>query len=143
LTPQYDALEKLYDEYGAQGFVVAGFPANDFGAQEPGSNDEIAAFCRGTFGVKFPMFEKIVVTGADKHPLYAALTSAQPAPDSPAFRAKLENYGIKTNPAPEVLWNFEKFLIDRQGNIVNRFAPNVAPDDESVVGAIEAALGKK
>lgn len=144
LTPQYEGLEKLNRDYRDRGLVVAGFPANDFGAQEPGSNDEIATFCTTNFGVDFPMFEKIVVSGPDKHPLYAALTAAQPqaAGDGAAFREKLVGYGITPNPEPEVLWNFEKFLIARDGSIVGRFAPTTAPDDAALIAAIEAELAK-
>ncbi len=142
LTPQYDGLEKLHAAYRDKGFAVLGFPANDFGAQEPGSNSEIADFCRTNFGVDFPMFEKIVVTGADKHPLYAALTVAQPAKsgDAAGFRDKLKGYGMTPTQDPEVLWNFEKFVIDRSGEVVARFAPTTAPDDAALVAAIEGAL---
>src|SRR6478609_508458 len=109
LTPQYDALEKLYADKREQGLVVLGFPANDFGAQEPGSNEEIEDFCRSTFGVDFPMFAKIAVTGPEKHPLYQALTTAYPkaaAQPGADFRARLEGFGMKPNPEPEILWNF-------------------------------------
>jgi len=144
LTPQYEGLEKLYADYKDKGLVVAGFPANDFGAQEPGSNDDIATFCTTNFGVDFPMFEKIVVTGPDKHPLYAALTSAQTDAqgDADGFREKLKGYGITPNPAPEVLWNFEKFLIAKDGSVAARFDPTTAPDDPALVAAIEAELAK-
>jgi glutathione peroxidase len=144
LTPQYEGLEALYARYRDQGLVVAGFPANDFGAQEPGSNDEIAEFCTTNFGVDFPMFEKIQVTGADKHPLYAALTSAAPTAlgDPEAFRERLRGFGMTPNPEPEILWNFEKFLIGRDGAVVGRFAPTTAPDDAALIGAIEAELAK-
>ncbi len=144
LTPQYEGLEKLYADYKDQGLVVAGFPANDFGAQEPGSNDEIASFCTTNFGVEFPMFEKIVVTGPDKHPLYAALTSEMPTAqgDGDGFREKLKGYGMTPNPEPEVLWNFEKFLIAKDGSVAARFAPTTPPDDADLVAAIEAELAK-
>lgn len=144
LTPQYDGLEALYRTYRDRGLVVAGFPANDFGAQEPGSNDEIAAFCETSFGVDFPMFAKIAVTGPDKHPLYAALTQAVPvaAGDAEGFRAKLKGYGMTPNAEPEVLWNFEKFLIARDGKVVARFAPTTAPQDPALVAAIEAELAR-
>jgi len=145
LTPQYEGLEKLYTHYKGSGFVVAGFPANDFKAQEPGTNEEILAFCTGTFGVDFPLFDKITVAGEQKHPLYKALIAAQPTAESTAeipFAQKLKGYGIDTNPAPEVLWNFEKFLVSRRGEVVRRFSPDTAPDDAALVGAIEAELGK-
>ena len=144
LTPQYEGVERLYAEYREKGLVVAGFPANDFGAQEPGSNEDIATFCTTNFGVDFPMFEKIVVTGPDKHPLYAALTSA--APDAQgeggAFREKLIGYGITPGDAPEVLWNFEKFLIGKDGAVKARFAPTTAPDDPALVAAIDKELSE-
>jgi glutathione peroxidase len=142
LTPQYAALEKLYESYKDKGFVIAGFPANDFGAQEPGSNEEIAQFCTTNFGVKFPMFEKIQVTGPSKHPLYAALTSAKPQAigDKNAFRENLKKYGLNATQDPEVLWNFEKFLLGKNGEVLARFAPAITPDDPQVVAAIEKAL---
>jgi glutathione peroxidase len=143
LTPQYDALEKLYQQYRDQGVIVLGFPANDFAGQEPGTEAEIQQFCTTTFDVHFPMFAKIVATGDQKHPLYAALIAARPTARTKAggdFRKVLEGHGIKPNAAPEVLWNFEKFLIDRAGRVVDRFAPDVAPDDPLIVGAIEKTL---
>ena len=142
LTPQYDGLEKLYSAYRDQGFVVLGFPANDFGAQEPGADAEIAAFCSATFGVSFPMFAKIAVTGDEKHPLYQALTDAVPTAqgDKEAFRETLRSYGMTPNPDPEVLWNFEKFLVGRDGAVVARFAPTTTAEDAGLIGAIEGAL---
>src|ERR1700761_5986337 len=118
LTPQYEGLEALYERLKDQGLEVLGFPANDFGAQEPGSNEEIAGFCRAKFGIAFPMFEKIAVKGANKHELYRRLIAAQPsAADKPGggFRKALEGYGIKTDDPTEVMWNFEKFLVGRDG----------------------------
>jgi len=143
LTPQYDALEKVYEQYHEQGFEVLGFPANNFGAQEPGTNEEIASFCSSSFNVKFPLFAKISVVGEDKHPLYEHLTAAAPRAegDSDGFRERLKGFGMTPNADPEILWNFEKFLVDRQGNVVRRFAPTTTPDDPSVVAAIETALG--
>jgi glutathione peroxidase len=143
LTPQYEGLEKLYETYQDRGFVVLGFPANDFAGQEPGTNEEIAEFCETKFAVEFPMFSKIAVTGADKHPLYDALTKAAPVAqgDAEGFRERLRGYGMTPNPEPEVLWNFEKFLIARDGSVAGRFAPTTTPDDPALVGAIEAALG--
>jgi glutathione peroxidase len=120
LTPQYAGLQSLYETYRDRGLVVAGFPANEFGAQEPGSNDEIATFCETSFGVTFPMFQKIVVKGAGIDPLYSEL--------------------IRTPPGGDIQWNFEKFLVDREGN-VTRFAPTVTPSDPALVAAIENALG--
>ena len=143
LTPQYDALEKIYETFHGQGFEVLGFPANEFGAQEPGSNSEIQEFCRGTFGVKFPMFEKIVVKGDGQHPLYNFLTTTKPeaiSPQGPAFEDKLKTYGITRAKKNDILWNFEKFLVNRKGEIIARFNPDVTPDDQVVTSAIEAAL---
>lgn len=143
LTPQYEGLEALYRDYRDKGLVVLGFPANDFGAQEPGSNDEIATFCTTNFGVDFPMFEKIVVTGPEKHPLYAQLTEAAPAKtdDGAGFREKLRGYGMTPTEDPEVLWNFEKFVVGRDGEVVARFSPDTAPNDPTLLAAIEKALG--
>jgi glutathione peroxidase len=142
LTPQYAALEAVHERFRDQGFAVLGFPANDFGAQEPGTDEEISEFCSTAFGVQFPMFSKIVVTGQDKHPLYAELTSAVPAAegDKAGFRDNLRGYGMTPTEDPEVLWNFEKFLISRDGEVVARFAPTVTPDDERVTSAIEREL---
>ena len=141
LTPQYEGLEKLYETYGDKGLSVLGFPANDFGAQEPGSNDEIQEFCTSNFGVKFPLYAKIVVTGPDKHPLYAHLIDA--IPDAPGREAAEEiqrGYGSEPTPRPEVIWNFEKFLVSRAGEVVGRFLPGVTPDAEELVAAIEAEI---
>ncbi|GAA0310265.1 glutathione peroxidase [Sphingomonas oligophenolica] len=143
LTPQYDGLEKLYAAYRDRGFEVLGFPANNFGAQEPGTDTEIAEFCALTYDVDFPLFSKISVVGEDKHPLYAALTAAQPTATSAnggAMRERLAGHGITPNPEPEILWNFEKFLIDRGGAVVARFSPDTAPDDPALAAAIERAL---
>jgi glutathione peroxidase len=144
LTPQYEALEKTYERFRDRGFAVLGFPANDFGAQEPGSNAEIAAFCSTRFDVQFPMFAKISVKGDGQHPLYRELVSARPhATFKPGsdFRAKLAGYGIKPERDTDVLWNFEKFLVDRHGEVVGRFAPDVPPDDPLLLAAIEKELG--
>ncbi|MBC2653199.1 glutathione peroxidase [Novosphingobium flavum] len=142
LTPQYEGLEKLYKAYGDRGFAVLGFPANDFGAQEPGTHEEIAEFCSLNYGVSFPLFAKADVTGPGKQPLYAALTAAHPDKSGPAdeFRERLKGYGMTPTEDPEVLWNFEKFLIGRDGAVIGRFAPGVSPDDPTLVAAIEAAL---
>lgn len=143
LTPQYADLERLYEEKQAEGLVVAGFPANEFGAQEPGSNHEIAEFCSSKFGVRFPMFEKIVVKGQGVHPLFRRLIEAQPrAQEKPGsdFRAKLAAYGIKQENAADVLWNFEKFLISRSGKVVGRFAPDTTPGDPLLRDAVQREL---
>jgi glutathione peroxidase len=122
-TGQYAGLQKLYDAHKDKGFVILGFPANDFGAQEPGTDGQIAEFCSTKYGVTFPMFSKITVKGADKAPLYKALTEA-------------------ADPRGEVSWNFEKFLIGKDGGVIGRFKSGVAPDDAKLVQAIEAALAK-
>jgi len=149
LTPQYEALEKLSSRFKDAGLVICGFPANDFGAQEPGSDEEIASFCSTTYSVDFPMFSKIAVTGSETHPLYQALIQAQPQATGETrlgFRERLNGFlrekhnGATTNPEPGILWNFEKFLVDRQGHVVARFSPEIVPDDPRVVAAIEAAL---
>ena len=144
LTPQYEALEKIYEDKKDKGFAVLGFPANNFGAQEPGSNEEIAEFCSLTYSVKFPMFAKISVVGDDQHPLYKELTNAAPRAqgDPDAFRDRLKGFGMTPNQDPDVLWNFEKFLVGKNGEVVARFAPTMAPDDPAVVAAIEAELAK-
>lgn len=122
-TPQYAPLESVYEKYKDQGFVILGFPANNFGAQEPGTNEEIKTFCNRKYNVTFPMYAKISVKGADLAPLYAYLTT-QTAP------------GI----SGEIKWNFTKFLVDKNGNVVKRFEPAVTPDSKEVVSAIEAEL---
>jgi glutathione peroxidase len=145
LTPQYDGLEKLYEAQRAKGLTIIGFPANNFGAQEPGTNAEIAEFCSLSYGVTFPMFEKISVGGMDVHPLYRELIAAQPAAkEKPGsdFKAKLAGYGIKPNAPSDILWNFEKFLIGRNGAIVARFAPDLTADDPLLLAAIDAELAK-
>ena len=143
LTPQYEVLVNLYQRFKDRGFEVLGFPANDFAGQEPGSNEEIATFCSTTFGVDFPMFAKIAVTGPDKHPLYKTLIAEKPEARSlpgTDFRAALRGHGITPTEAPEVLWNFEKFLIGRDGKVIDRFSPDTAPDADIIVAAIEKAL---
>jgi glutathione peroxidase len=144
LTPQYDGLESLYERYHEQGFEVLGFPANDFRGQEPGTNEEILEFCQATYSVKFPMFAKIAVTGADQHPLYAALTATAPhaTGDTEAYRERLRSFGIRANEDPDILWNFEKFLIGRDGSVVARFAPSLTPTDPALVEAVERALAQ-
>jgi glutathione peroxidase len=123
-TPQYEGLQKVYTQFKDKGFVILGFPANNFMGQEPGTNEEIKQFCSLNYGVTFPMFSKISVKGEDKHPLYKFLT--EPA----------------TNPqfAGEITWNFNKFLIGKDGKIINRFSTKDKPEDEKVIQAIEQAL---
>lgn len=143
LTPQYEALEKLYRQYRDRGLVITGFPSNDFAGQEPGSNADIQTFCSINYGVDFPLYEKITVVGEGKHPLYSALIEAQPAAISTSavpFTEDLIRFGVQPNQAPEVLWNFEKFIVDRKGEVAARFAPNTTPDDPALIHAIEAEL---
>jgi glutathione peroxidase len=147
LTPQYDALEKVYARFKDQGLVVVGFPSNDFAEQEPGSNEEISTFCRSTFGVDFPMFSKIEVAGDSIHPLYKELIEEEPKATGTtrdAFRGRLAGFlgksGATPNPEPGILWNFEKFLVGREGKVIARFSPEVVPDDPAIVSAIEKAL---
>lgn len=143
LTPQYEALQALYAEKHDQGFEVLGFPANDFGAQEPGSDAEIAEFCSTNYNVTFPVFSKISVVGDAQHPLYSALTSALPTADGKDdMRERFRGYGMTPNADPDVLWNFEKFLIGKDGSVAARFAPATTPDDPAVVAAIDAELAK-
>jgi glutathione peroxidase len=124
LTPQYAALEQLQKEYADRGFTVLGFPCNQFMGQEPGTNEEIAEFCSATYGVTFPMFDKVEVNGPSRHPLYAALTQT---PDA-------------EGQAGDVQWNFEKFLVSPAGEVVARFRPQTVPDDPAVIAAIEGQL---
>jgi glutathione peroxidase len=141
LTPQYAGLQKLYADKQAEGLEVLGFPANDFAGQEPGTDEEIATFCATKYEVTFPLFSKITVVGEAKHPLYAALIAAQPeAAGGDTMRENLKKYGMVPNPAPEVLWNFEKFVVGRDGSVAGRFTPDVAADDPRLVAALETAL---
>ncbi len=143
LTPQYEGLEKLYRDKREAGLEVLGFPANDFKGQEPGTEAEIVSFCSSKYDVSFPMFAKISIVGPDKHPLYAALIQAQPETrNSEGMRKNLQGYGITPNPAPEVLWNFEKFVIGRDGRVAARFAPDTKPDDPALLAALDAELAK-
>jgi glutathione peroxidase len=144
LTPQYAALEAVHKQYADKGFAVLGFPANNFGAQEPGSDGEIQEFCTTNFGVDFPMFSKISVKGDDQHDLYAKLVAEKPAATfkDDGFKQKLAGYGIVPENDTDVLWNFEKFLIAKDGTVAARFAPDIAPDDAIITQAIEAELAK-
>lgn len=125
LTPQYTALEALQKHYESKGFTVVGFPCNQFAGQEPGTAEEIQEFCSATYGVTFPLTEKIDVNGGDRHPIYQELTRSadQEGQDG------------------DIQWNFEKFVVGADGAVVQRFSPQVAPDDQRVVAAIESTLG--
>lgn len=140
LTPQYEGLEALYRAYRDRGLVVLGFPANDFAGQEPGTEAEIATFCRSTYGVEFPMFAKIAVTGPGKHPLYEALIAARPDATFKQDSALLKRLPRGAAEPGAVHWNFEKFLVGRDGSVAGRFAPDTAPQDAAIVQAIEVAL---
>jgi glutathione peroxidase len=142
LTPQYEQLEALYEQRRSEGFTVLGFPANNFGGQEPGTNEEITEFCETNYAVQFPLFSKISVKGDDRHPLYDALTAAAPRAegDPDAFREILRGHDLEPSEDPDILWNFEKFLVGRDGTVIHRFAPAMRPDDPAVVTAIDAAL---
>ena len=124
LTPQYEGLEQLHETFGERGFEVLGFPCNQFGEQEPGSPSEIATFCSTTYGVTFPMFEKIEVNGDRRHALYEQLT---PVADGEGHSG-------------DIRWNFEKFLVDRDGTVIARFSPLVEPESDQLTDAIETAL---
>lgn len=142
LTPQYEGLEALYRQFKDKGLVVLGFPANDFAGQEPGTNEEIQEFCSTNYDVTFPLFTKSKVTGTDKNLLYAALIESAPTPaNSDAdMRKRLSDHGMTPTSSPEILWNFEKFIVGRDGKVRQRFAPDTAPNDPNLVGAIEQAL---
>ena len=143
LTPQYEGLQKLYEHKHAAGLEVLGFPANDFMGQEPGSETEIATFCSTQYAVNFPLFAKISVVGPQQHALYRQLIAAVPqAEGGDGMRKSLVGYGITPNPGPEVLWNFEKFLIARDGSVVGRFTPDVTADDPRLLAAVERELAK-
>jgi glutathione peroxidase len=141
LTPQYEGLQGLYGEKRARGLEILGFPANNFGAQEPGSEAEIVEFCTANYGVEFPMFAKISVVGSDRHPLYDALVAAKPdAVDAEPMRKSLAGYGITPASATDVMWNFEKFVVGRDGAVIARFAPDVTPDDPRLLKVLDDAL---
>ncbi len=124
LTPQYEGLERLQNTYADRGFSVIGFPCNQFLGQEPGTAEEIEQFCSTTYGVTFPLMEKIEVNGEDRHPIYAQLTETADAEGN----------------AGDITWNFEKFLVSPKGDIVARYRPQVEPEDPTIVGGIEAQL---
>jgi glutathione peroxidase len=125
LTPQYAGLEDLHEKYAPRGFTVVGVPCNQFGGQEPGAPDEIAQFCSATYGVTFPMTEKVEVNGEGRHPLYDELTQA----------------ADEKGRTGDIAWNFEKFVLDAEGRVVARFNPSVEPEDARLVAAVESVLG--
>lgn len=124
LTPQYSALESLHEAYGPQGLTVVGLPCNQFGGQEPGTSEEIAEFCSATYGVTFPMSEKVEVNGPGRHPIYAALVDTQD----------------EGGESGDIRWNFEKFIIDADGAPVARFSPQVTPNDERVIATVRSTI---
>lgn len=142
LTPQYEGLQALYRQYRDRGFEVLGFPANDFKGQEPGTEEEIVQFCETQYGVEFPMFSKISVVGAERHPIYQALIEAQPVATTKGsgLRDRLAANGLLPEDPAGIMWNFEKFLVDREGKVIARFAPDIPPQDPLIVQAIEDAL---
>ena len=144
LTPQYEALESLYEAKRDEGFTILGFPANDFMGQEPGTDEEIVEFCTSNYDVQFPLAAKISVLGDDQHPLYKQLTATIPHAegDPEAFRSRLQGFKIDTTSEPDILWNFEKFLVAKDGTVVRRFAPSMTPDDPVITAAIEEQLAR-
>src|SRR5471030_293824 len=145
LTKQYEGLESLYAKWHDQGFEVLGFPCNEFGAQEPGTEEEIQSFCTTHFGVTFPMFSKVDVNGDNRHPLYQTLTSARPEavePEGSEFYQRMVSKGRGPAQVGNILWNFEKFLIGRDGTVLQRFAPDMTPEDTILTDAIKQALAK-
>lgn len=145
LTPQYAGIENVYKEYKDQGLEVLGFPANNFLAQEPGTSEEIVEFCTTNYDVTFPLFQKISVKGDDQHPLYSYLTQEKGEADisnGSAFEEKLAGFGQTRENAADVLWNFEKFLIAKDGSVAARIAPDVTAEDERVVSAVKAEIAK-
>ncbi|PIJ51843.1 glutathione peroxidase [Erwinia sp. OLTSP20] len=143
LTPQYAQLEALQKKYHQQGFNVIGFPCNQFLEQEPGSEQEIKTFCSTTYGITFPMSHKIDVNGPHRHPLYQQLVAAQPAAIAPAdsgFLARMVSKGRAPKQTGDILWNFEKFLVNRHGVPNARFSPDMLPDDQHIIARIEQAL---
>ena len=145
LTPQYEQLETLQKDLENDGFTVLGFPCNQFLGQEPGSEEEIKTFCSTTYGVTFPLFSKIDVNGEHRHPLYQQLVDAAPqavAPEGSGFYERMASKGRAPANVGDILWNFEKFLLVRDGQVIQRFSPDMTPDDPLLVAAIKGALAK-
>ena len=143
LTVQYEGLEKLYEDKRERGFVIAAFPANNFKGQEPGTDAEIVEFCTLTYDVQFPMFSKIAVTGEERHPLYNSLIASgvETTGDGP-MRERLAKHGLETGQDGGIVWNFEKFLIGRDGKVAARFAPDVTADDPRLLSVLEKELAR-
>ncbi|EFB1498414.1 glutathione peroxidase [Escherichia albertii] len=145
LTPQYEQLENIQKTWSDRGFVVLGFPCNQFLEQEPGSDEEIKTYCTATWGVTFPMFSKIEVNGERRHPLYQKLIAAAPtavAPKESGFYARMVSKGRAPLYSGDILWNFEKFLVGRDGKVIQRFSPDMTPEDPIVIESIKLALAK-
>lgn len=146
LTPQYTGLEQLHAAYGDRGLRVLGFPCNDFGAQEPGTEAQIQDFCQSNYGVHFPMYAKLNINSEPRHALYAHLITAQPKATpsgSDKLHSTLAQHGLLPKQESDVMWNFEKFLIGRDGRVLARYAPDVTPDHPALLADIEAALASK
>lgn len=145
LTPQYEQLENIQKAWADRGFVVLGFPCNQFLEQEPGSDEEIKTYCTTTWGVTFPMFSKIEVNGEGRHPLYQKLIAAAPtavAPEESGFYSRMVSKGRAPLYPDDILWNFEKFLVGRDGLVIQRFSPDMTPEDPIVMESIKLALAK-
>lgn len=143
LTPQYEQLEQIYTRFKDQGFAVLGFPCNQFLGQEPDDEATIKNFCSVNYGVSFPLFSKIEVNGEQRHPLYQKLTDARPqaiAPEGSGFLERMSSKGRAPKQVGDILWNFEKFLIGRDGKVIARFSPDMTPDNPQLVEAIRQAL---
>lgn len=144
LTPQYTGLENFYENYRDKGLEVLGFPANNFMGQEPGTDEEIKNFCSTSYNVQFPIFSKISVKGENQHPLYKYLTETKAETDvnGGELEAKLKGYGHNRSTPNEVLWNFEKFLVAKNGEVVRRFAPDTTVEDSQLINAVEQELAR-
>jgi glutathione peroxidase len=143
LTPQYEGLEALYRSRKDAGLEVLGFPANNFKEQEPGSDADIASFCQLTYDVTFPIFSKISVKGADTHALYRQMTAAHPDKvGAEDFLKRMNDNGLGPDNPRDVLWNFEKFLISKKGEVIGRYSPNMKPDDATILADIDKALAQ-
>jgi len=145
LTPQYEQLENIQKAWEKDGFTVLGFPCNQFLGQEPGSEEEIKTFCSTTYGVTFPLFSKVDVNGEHRHPLYQKLVEAAPqavAPEGSGFYERMASKGRAPQNDGDILWNFEKFLLSADGQTIQRFSPDMAPNDPLLLAAIKGALAK-